>query len=64
MTWRLGIAKLFSSNIQDGGHGSNLETLQTTSDSGLLKAVLSDTKMAHYKAYHDQPIPGKRFLAP
>ena len=28
----------FSSNIQDGGHGGNLETLQT-SDSDLLKAI-------------------------
>ena len=32
-------SKSFSSNIQDGGHGGNLETLQTTSDSGLLKAI-------------------------
>ena len=39
MTWRFRIAKLFSSNIQDSGHGGNLETLQTTSDSELLKAI-------------------------
>ena len=32
-------AKSFSSNIPDGGHGDNLETLQTTSDSRLLKTV-------------------------
>ena len=31
--------KSFSSNIQDGGHGGNLETLQTTSDSDLLKSI-------------------------
>ena len=29
----------FSSSILDGGHGGDLETLQTTSDSGLLKAI-------------------------
>ena len=28
-----------SSTIQDGGHGGNLETLQTTSDSELPKAI-------------------------
>ena len=39
MTWRFRIAALFSSNIQDGGHGGNLETLQTTSDSELLKEL-------------------------
>ena len=27
------------SNIQDGGHGDNLETLQTTSDSELPKTI-------------------------
>ena len=35
MTWRFRIAKSFSSSIQDGSHGGNLETLQT-SDSGFL----------------------------
>ena len=39
VTWRFIIAKSFSSNIQDGGHVGNLETLQTTSDSELLKAI-------------------------
>ena len=39
VTWRFKIVKLFSSNIQDGSHDGNLETLQTTSDSGLLKAI-------------------------
>ena len=39
VTRRFRIAKSFSSNSQDGGHGDNLETLQTTSDSELLKAV-------------------------
>ena len=39
VTWRFRIAKSFSANIQDGGHGGNLETLQTASDSGLLKAI-------------------------
>ena len=33
------LIKLFSSNIQDGSHGSNLETLQTTSDSEIDIAV-------------------------
>ena len=32
-------AESFSSSIQDDGHGGNLETLQTTSDSELLKAI-------------------------
>ena len=39
MTWRFRIAKSLNSNSQDGGHSGNLETLQTTSDSGLLKAI-------------------------
>ena len=43
VTWRFRIAALFSSNVQDGGHGGSLETLQTTSDSELLKAVGSDS---------------------
>ena len=42
------IAASFSSNIQDGGHGGNLETLQTTSDSELLKAVGSDSQDGHH----------------
>ena len=44
MTWRFRIAASFSSNIQDGGHGGNLEILQTTSDSELLKDLIA--KMA------------------
>ena len=39
MTWRFRIAKWFSSSIQDGGHAGCLETLQTKSDSELLKAI-------------------------
>ena len=39
VTWRFRIAASLSSNIQDGGRGGNLETLQTTSDFELLKAV-------------------------
>ena len=45
MTWRFRIANSFSSDIQDGGNGGYLETLQTTSDSGLLKTDMS-AKMA------------------
>ena len=37
--WRFRVAESLSSSIQDDGHVSNLETLQTTSDSELLKAV-------------------------
>ena len=37
--WRLRIAESFSPSILDGGHGGNLETLETTSDSELLKAI-------------------------
>ena len=33
------LLKSFSSNIHDGGDGGKLETLQTTSDSELLKTV-------------------------
>ena len=39
VTWRFRIAESFSSNIQDGGHSGNLETLQRTSESELLEAV-------------------------
>ena len=45
--WRFRIAKLVCSNIQDGGHGGNLETLQTT-DSELLKAMGSDSQDGHH----------------
>ena len=37
--WRFRIAESFSSSTQDDGHGGILETLQTTSDSELLKAI-------------------------
>ena len=37
--WRFRVTESLSSSIQDDGHGSNLETLQTTSDSELLKAI-------------------------
>ena len=33
------LKNLETTSIQDGGHGGNLETLQTTSDSELLKAI-------------------------
>ena len=39
MNWRFRIAESLSSSIQDDGHGSYLETLQTTSDSELLKTI-------------------------
>ena len=42
------IAASFSSNIQDGGHDGNLETLQTTSDSELLKAIGFDSQDGHH----------------
>ena len=48
VTWRFRIAALFSSNIQDGDLGGTLETLQTTSDSELLKAIGSDSQDGHY----------------
>ena len=40
MTWRFRIAKSFSSTVQDGGHGGNLETLQIKSDSEFIKIDL------------------------
>ena len=43
----LELLKSFSSNIQNGGHGGNLETLQT-SDSELLKAIWSDSQDSHH----------------
>ena len=46
--WRFRIAELFSSSIQDDSHGSNLETLQTTSDSELLKVIWSDNQDGHH----------------
>ena len=48
VTCRFRIAASFSSNIQDGGHGGNLETLQTRSDSELLKAIRSDKQDGHH----------------
>ena len=48
VTWRDRIAASFSSNIQDSGHGGNVETLQTTSDSELLKAIGSDSQDGHH----------------
>ena len=48
MTWRFRVAASFSSYIQDGGHGGSLETLQTTSDSELLKAIRSDSQDGHH----------------
>ena len=47
VTWRFRIAASFSFNIQDGGHGGNLEIFQTTSDSELLKAIGSDSQDGH-----------------
>ena len=48
VTWSFRIAASFSSNIQDGGHRCNLETLQTASDSELLKAIGSDSQDSHH----------------
>ena len=48
VTWRFRIAESFSSSIQDDGHGGNLETLQTTSDSELLKAIWPDSQDGHH----------------
>ena len=45
---RFRIAESFSSSIQDGRHGGNLETLQTTSDSELLEAIWSDSQDGHH----------------
>ena len=39
MKWSVRIAESFSFSIQDDGRGGNLEILQTTSDSELLKAM-------------------------
>ena len=50
VTWRFRIAASFSSNIQDGGHDGNLENLQTTSDSELLKAIGSDSQNGYHGA--------------
>ena len=61
MLWRFRIAKMFSSNIQDGSHVGSLEALQTTSDSGLLKAISSDSQDGHHDTYHDKPNPGEQF---
>ena len=47
VTWRFRIVASFISNIQDGDHDDNLETLQTTSDSELLKAIRSDSQDVH-----------------
>ena len=44
VTCRFGIAESFNSNIQDNGHGGNLDTFQTASDSELLKDLIA--KMA------------------
>ena len=45
---RFRIPKSFSSSVQDGGHGGNLETLQTTSDSGLQSDLIAKmATMAH-----------------
>ena len=48
VAWRFKIAASFSSSIQDGGHGGNLETLQITSDSELLKTIGSDSQDDHH----------------
>ena len=66
VTWRFRIAKSFSSNIQDGSHGGNLETLQTSPDSELLRQsdlIGKMATMAQCNIYHDQPNPGEQFLA-
>ena len=37
-----------TNRFQDGGHGGNLKTLGTTSDSELLKAIVSDSQDGHH----------------
>ena len=56
MTWRLRIAKSFSSNTQDGDREDNLETLQTTSDNLIWPPW-------HNVTYNNQPNLGERFPA-
>ena len=46
--WRFRIAESCSSSILDDGHGGNLETLQTASDSDLLKATWFDSQDGHH----------------
>ena len=48
VAWRFRIAAAFSFSIRNGGHGGNLETLQTTTDSELLKAIGSDSQDDHH----------------
>ena len=48
VTWRFRIGESFSSNIQDGGHGGNHETLRTASDSELLKVIESDSQAGQH----------------
>ena len=48
VTGRFRNAELFSSSIQDGNHVGNLETLWTTSDSEMLKAIGSDSEDGHH----------------
>ena len=56
VTWRIRIAASFSSSILVGGHGGNLETLQTTSDSELLKAIGSDSQDGHHGTTSDSEL--------
>ena len=56
MTWRFRIPASVSSNIQDGGYGGNLETLQTASDSELLKAIGSNSQDGHHETMHYENI--------
>ena len=53
--WRFIVAESFRSSIQDDGHGSNLETFQATSDSELLKAILSDSQDDYKMAQSNIP---------
>ena len=48
VTWRFRIVASFISNIQDGDYDDNLEILQTTSDSELLKAIRSHSQDGHH----------------
>ena len=60
------IAESFNSNIQYGGHGGKLETLQTTSAFWIAKdnLIWKQRRSPWYSvAYHDQPNPGEWFLA-
>ena len=62
VTWRVRIAKIVHFQYPRWRNWGNLETLQTKSDSELLKAIWSDSQDGHHGTiYADQPNPGERF---